>query len=70
MDHRYPYTYSCDLIREYAGHDKTGCTKLSRSDASAIRSGIATALGIDDEDLARALANYSLTINRNTMESK
>ena len=35
-DSRYPFTYSCDLIRAWAGHNENG-TKLSRSDASTIR---------------------------------
>lgn len=60
-DSRYPYTYACDFIRGLAGYAKGGLregTKLSRSDASSIRSGIAQALGIDDVDLARKLDDY------------
>lgn len=56
-DNRYPYTYSCDYIRGLAGYDEKG-TILSRSEASMIRQGIAKALGIDDEELARKLADY------------
>lgn len=57
QDSRYPYTYACDLIRSFAGYSNDG-TKLSRADASKIRQGIAKALGIPDEILAKALANY------------
>jgi len=55
-DTRYPYTYACDYIRGLAGNDENG-TKLSRSDASQIRMGIAAALGIDDAELACKLAD-------------
>jgi len=56
-DSRYPYTYACDYVRELAGYGDHG-TKLSRSEASKIRAGIAAALGIEDEYLARKLADY------------
>lgn len=56
-DTRYPYTYACDYIRGLAGKDVDGIsTKLSRSDASRIRQGIADALGIDDKYVAEKLA--------------
>ena len=56
-DGRYPYTYACDYLRSLAGYGEHG-TKLSRSDASQIRSGIAAAIGMDDDELARKLADY------------
>ena len=56
-DERYPYTYAADYVRSLAGYGEF-CTKLSRSDASRIRSGIALALGIDDAELARKLADH------------
>ena len=56
-DTRYPYTYADDYVRSLAGYGEHG-TKLSRSDASQIRSGIALAMGIDDAELARKLADY------------
>jgi hypothetical protein len=56
-DSRYPYTYAADFVRCLAGYDEHG-TKLSRSDASQIRGGVAVALGIDDADLARKLADH------------
>lgn len=56
-DTRYPYTYACDYVRSLAGYGEHG-TKLSRSDASQIRSGIALALGMDDAELARKLADH------------
>ncbi len=56
-DTRYPYTYAADYVRSLAGYGEHG-TKLSRSDASQIRSGIAAALGMDDAELACNLADY------------
>lgn len=56
-DTRYPYTYAADYVRSLVGYGDRG-TKLSRSDASQIRSGIALALGMDDAELARRLADY------------
>ena len=54
-DSRFPYTYSCDFIRALSGYNSKG-TKLSRSDASQIRQGIAKAIGMNDEELAILLA--------------
>lgn len=56
-DSRYPYTYACDYLRALAGAGYAG-TKLSRADASRLRSGIAEALGIADEEVARRLADH------------
>lgn len=56
-DPRYPYTYAADYVRSLAGYGEQG-TKLSRSDASQVRSGIALALGMDDSELANRLADY------------
>lgn len=56
-DTRYPYTYACDLIRSAAGYNEHG-TKLSRSDASQIRTLIAEIIGMPDEELAKKLADY------------
>ena len=54
---RYPYTYACDYLRmETKDHGQLEC-KMSRSDASRIQSIIADALGMPDEDLAKALAD-------------
>jgi hypothetical protein len=58
-DTRYPYTYACDLIRGIAGYGPTG-TKLSRGDASQIRSKMAEILEMPDEVLAAKLADYYL----------
>ncbi len=58
-DSRYPYTYACDYIRSLAGYGEHG-TKLSRSDASQIRGGIAKALNMDDATLAAKLADCLL----------
>ena len=51
-DTRYPYTYAADLIRMIPD------AKLSRSEASRIRQTIAKVIGMDDEELAKKLADY------------
>lgn len=56
QDSRYPYTYAADAIPEIAGY-KDGSTKLSRSDAAQIQLHISNTLGIDDEDLAKLIAD-------------
>lgn len=56
-DTRYPYTYACDFLRGLAGYGEGG-TKLSRADASQVRQGVADALGMPDDELARKLADY------------
>ena len=56
-DTRYPYTYAADFVRGLAGYGEGG-TKLSRADASQVRQGIAKALGMDDAELARKLADH------------
>lgn len=56
-DPRYPYTYAADYIRSLAGYNKDG-TKISRSDASHIRSSIAKIIGWDDEALAMKIADH------------
>ncbi len=56
-DSRYPYTYACDYVRVLAGYGE-GRTKLSRFDASQVRSGIAKAIGMADDELALRLADY------------
>lgn len=60
-DSRYPYTYACDYLRGIAGSHENGGMKLSRSDASQIRSAIAKVAGIDDEVLACQLAEKFLS---------
>lgn len=58
-DIRYPYTHAADFIRCMAGHTAEG-SKLSRSDASMIRQGVAVALGMPDEEVAKRLADCYL----------
>ena len=58
-DSRYPYTYACDWIR-MAGPVGPEGVVLSRSDASLIRTCIASALGMDDRELACKLADAQL----------
>lgn len=59
-DSRYPYTYACDWIR-MAGPVGSEGVVLSRFDASRIRTCIASALGMDDRELACKLADAQLT---------
>jgi hypothetical protein len=56
---RFPYTFCCDFIRTLGGWYKGG-TKLSRSDASLIRSKIAEILELDDREVAEKIAIYYL----------
>ena len=67
-DGRYPYTHSADLIRMAAGYGQHG-TKLSRCDAGKIRQMFAKALNMDDEALAKVLANYYLA-NQSDIEGE
>ena len=63
-DSRYPYTYACDFLRGLAGYGK-----LSRADASQVRSGIAEALGMADDELARKLADH-YKVNQDALTKK
>jgi hypothetical protein len=58
-DPRYPYTYAADLIRMTAGYG-IGGTKISRSDASAVRQLISKVMDLNDWDVADQLASYYL----------
>jgi hypothetical protein len=58
-DPRYPYTHCADFIRMEAGYDRSG-TKLSRSDASGLKTAIAAALGMDDHEFACKMADFFL----------
>ncbi len=62
-DSRYPYTYAADFIRSYGPVNAEGVV-LNRSDASKIREAVAKALGIDDEELAKKLADAELVNNQ------
>lgn len=66
-DGRYPYTYACDYIRSFGGYSENGM-KLSRSDASRIRTAIAVAIGMDDRVLAEKLANVELANTNEDIE--
>jgi elongation factor P hydroxylase len=61
-DSHYPYTYACDLLRSQTEFrlDKGG-VPLSRADASKIRQLIAKIIGMEDEELAKKLADYYQT---------
>ncbi|WP_186252237.1 hypothetical protein [Burkholderia gladioli] len=60
---RYPYTEACDYIRgktaEYSELHGIVIPTLSRSQASQVRSVIARVLGMDDEELARKIADFA-----------
>lgn len=58
-DTRYPYAYAADYVRSLVGYENHSL-KLSRSDASQVCSGIALAIGMDDSELARKIADYYL----------
>jgi hypothetical protein len=58
-DSRYPYTYAADYLRMFGGYNSGGVA-LSRSDASQIRRALAEALGMDDAELAKKLADHYL----------
>ena len=66
-DPRFPYTHAADLIRMTAGYNKGG-TKISRSDASAIRQLIAKIVGMDDWVVADLLATYYLDNQDNIID--
>ena len=66
QDSRHPYTYAADFVRSIAGYGESG-TKLSRSDASAIRSKLCEILGLDDATVAKSLADYYLA-NKSEIE--
>lgn len=66
---RYPYTVACDLIREWASSDDRE-PKLSRAEASIIRSRIANIIGMDDAELARKLADYAIAQNASAEPEK
>jgi hypothetical protein len=51
------YTYSVDAMREAAG--RVGALP-SRAEMSAVRSMIAEALGMKDEDVSQAIMEYAL----------
>jgi len=68
-DKRYPYTYAADYIRSIAGYNEQCSTKLSRSDASQIRQKISEILEIDDDLVARKIADYYLK-NRDEIDNK
>jgi hypothetical protein len=56
-DNRYPYTHAADYLRGYV-------SDLSRSQSSRIRTAIADAIGMDDEELANKLADKFLEENQ------
>ena len=62
---RYPYTYAADYMRTATVDQDdlaAGCS-ISRAQASRIRQAIALAIGMDDDELARKLADQYLRDN-------
>lgn len=53
-DSRYPYTYACDHIRGIVG------SQCSRSQASQVRQLLAKLAGVDDEEMARRIADKAI----------
>jgi len=58
-DPRYPFTYSADLIRGFAGYNSKGMV-LSRGEASNIGSHIAEIIGMDEYEFKCKMADYYL----------
>ncbi|WP_124485604.1 MULTISPECIES: hypothetical protein [unclassified Burkholderia] len=60
---RYPYTEAADYIRgnvtDFDESSRMRLPTISRSQASQARQAIALALGMDDEELAKKLADYA-----------
>ncbi len=54
-DSRYPYTYACDYVRALAEFGEGGMN-ISRAAAAQVIIGIAGAIGMSDDELARKLA--------------
>lgn len=75
---RYPYTYAADVLRlvgphervELAGAPALRAPKLSRSDASELREGLAPVLGVAPHELAEMLANYYLDHEEELVEAQ
>lgn len=72
---RYPYTYAADYIRKYAGEGypidgvAVKSPKLSRSDASQVRRVFSRVLDLNDEELAKKLADAYLAEENATNKS-
>lgn len=64
---RHPYTNACDYIRTFGGYNENGA-KMSRSEASSVRQGIAKAIGMEDEELAIKLSTYYQEHNEEIVE--
>ena len=60
-DQRYPYTYAADYIRENARNFDGSL--MSRSTAAQAQQLIADALGIEKEEISRALADKFIEEN-------
>lgn len=60
---RYPYTEACDFIRDRVTDfdERLGIrvSTISRSEASQARQAIALALGMNDAELAKKIADYA-----------
>jgi hypothetical protein len=63
---RYPYTEAADFVRsrvtDFDERLSMRVPSISRAQASLARSAIADALGMDDEELARRIADYSASL--------
>ena len=68
-DTRHPYTYAADFIRALGPVTREGVV-LSRADASVIRTGIAKAIGMTDEELATKLSLAQQTKTQADLEAE
>lgn len=61
---RYPYTEACDALRAQTEFKHGLGVTFSRSEASQVRSFIAMAIGMDDHELARKIADYARNLEK------
>lgn len=58
-DSRYPYTYAADYLRMFVGDDY-GKGLISRSAAAAIHHEISRIIGMNEEEMAKKIADKYL----------
>jgi hypothetical protein len=67
-DPRYPYTHAADLLRMVIARDNMNC-KISREESSIIRNVICMICDLNDEIVAKKLAEYYLKNKDNLSNS-
>jgi hypothetical protein len=66
-DHRFPFTYACDHLRQAVGSDY-GKGLISRAAASVAMAEIAKALGMESHEIAGALCRISGDAEQDTLQ--